>query len=71
MDPPVAVARRWLVVGCGQPELPGVRDHFEPGWGLADARHGEELNRPGESGDSGCCLASLGEGGVLTVVDGL
>src|SRR5207248_1732106 len=29
------------------------------------------LNRPGESGDSGCCLAGLGEGGILTVIGGL
>ena len=29
------------------------------------------MNRPGESGDSGCCLAGLCEGGILTVVDGL
>ena len=29
------------------------------------------VNRPGESGDSGCCLAGLDEGGVLTVVGGL
>jgi hypothetical protein len=28
------------------------------------------MNRPGESGDSGCCLASLGEGGILTVIGG-
>jgi hypothetical protein len=29
------------------------------------------MNRPGESGDSGCCLAGLGEGGILTEVGGL
>jgi hypothetical protein len=28
------------------------------------------MNRPGESGDSGWCLAGLGEGGIVTVVDG-
>jgi transposase len=27
-----------------------------------------EVNRPGESGDLVCCLAGLGEGGILTVV---
>jgi hypothetical protein len=30
-----------------------------------------KMNRPGESGDSGCCLAGLGEGGILTVVGSL
>ena len=30
-----------------------------------------EMNRPGESGDSGCCLADLDESGVLTVIGGL
>jgi hypothetical protein len=29
------------------------------------------MNRPGESGDSGCCLADLDESGVLTVIGGL
>ena len=29
------------------------------------------VNHPGEFRDSGCCLASLGEGGILTVVGGL
>jgi hypothetical protein len=29
------------------------------------------LNRPGESGDSGWCLAGLGEDGILTVVGSL
>lgn len=28
------------------------------------------LNRPGESGDSGCCLASAGEDGVVTAEAG-
>ena len=36
-----------------------------------DKSDGPNVNRPGESGDSACCLAGLGEGGVLTVVGGL
>ena len=29
------------------------------------------MNRPGKSGDSGCCLADPDESGVLTVIGGL